>query len=90
MGVESAPSVEKTLAEAKTRGLRPRLVTTDLSPNVTGPVRSVFGEDVLQIDGYHAMQELNNGIHVDLAQFRERAFQTQVRDLLALRDLVSM
>lgn len=81
--------MEKTLSAAKANGLRPRLVTTDFSPNMTGPVRKVFGEAVLQIDGYHVMQELNNGIRADLAQFRDQVFQAQVRDLLVLRDFAS-
>lgn len=44
---------------------------------------------MLNIDGFHVMQLLNNGIRRDLLDFRDRAFQAEVRELLALRRWVS-
>jgi hypothetical protein len=69
--------------------LRPLLVTTDLSPSMIGPVRQIFGEEVLPIDGFHVMQELNRGIRRDVLDFRRREFQARIRELAALRQWLS-
>ncbi len=87
VGVESAPFVEKSLRDSKEKyHLNPQLVVCDFSPNMLGPVAKVFGEDKIQIDGFHVMQELNRGIHADLLQFRERQFQAKIREFYELRE----
>ena len=68
-------------------GVRPELVVCDFSPNLIGAIQQIFGKDVVQIDGFHVMRELNNGIGIkrDLLDFRERLFQAEIRELQALR-----
>lgn len=86
VGVENHENVERTLADAKRMfNLRPSIVTTDLSPNMIAPVRRIFGKEVLQIDGFHVMQELNRSIRRDLLDFKYRAFKAQIQDLNTLR-----
>jgi len=86
VGVENHENVERTLADAKRMfELRPIIVTTDLSPNMIAPVRRVFGEEVVQIDGFHVMQELNKSIRRDLLDFKYREFKAPIRALNAFR-----
>jgi hypothetical protein len=54
-----------------------------------GGIRDVFGEHVIGIDGFHVMQELNNGIRRDLLDFRDSRFKGEIRELHAMRDWVS-
>jgi len=70
--------------------LRPELVTCDFSPQIITAVCEVFGKDKLQIDGFHVMQELNNGIRRDLLDYRQKYFQKEILELLRLRNFVSM
>jgi len=87
VGVENAPNVTKILRDAKEKyHLNPQLIVSDFSPNVLGPLIQEFGEEKIQIDGYHVMQELNRGIHADLLEFRERMFQAKIRELYTLRE----
>jgi hypothetical protein len=53
-----------------------------------GAIREVFGEEVLGIDPFHVMQELNNGIRRDLLDFRNCRFRSESKELFALRDWV--
>ena len=69
--------------------LNPLLVTCDFSTKLIAAVREVFGPDVLQVDGFHVMQLLNNGIRRDLLDFRDAAYQAEIRELFALRRWVS-
>lgn len=86
VGVESHDNTLRTLRYAKEKyNLQPRIVTSDLSPNIVAPIRQLFGEKVLQIDGYHVMQELNRGIRRDLLDYRTQLFGTEIRELLAFR-----
>jgi hypothetical protein len=54
-----------------------------------GGIRAVFGEHVIGIDGFHVMQELNNGIRRDLLDFRDNRFKKEIRELHTMRDWVS-
>ncbi|MHA1214436.1 MAG: hypothetical protein ACTSPG_04025 [Candidatus Hodarchaeales archaeon] len=86
VGVESHNNTLRALRYAKEKyNLRPKIVTSDLSPNIIAPIRQLFGSKVLQIDGYHVMQELNRGIRCDLLDYRTQLFSTEIRELLALR-----
>lgn len=90
VGVESANNVKNSLNYAKQKyNLNPSIITSDFSPQVVGPVCEVFGEEKLQIDGFHVMQELNNGIRRDLLDFRKKHFQIEIRELIRLRNSVS-
>ena len=45
---------------------------------------AVFGEDVLQIDGFHVMQLLNNGVRKDLIKFRNITFRDEINELYSI------
>lgn len=69
--------------------LNPLLVTCDFSTKLIAAIKEVYGPDVLQIDGFHVMQLLNNGIRRDLLDFRDAAFQAEIRELFTLRRWIS-
>ena len=69
--------------------IQPELVVCDLSPQLIGAIQAVFGENVVQIDGFHVMRELNTGIKRDLLDFRAHRFQTEIRELKTLRAWVT-
>lgn len=87
VGVENAENVERVLRDAKERyHLNPELVTCDFSPNEIGPVATVFGEEKVQIDGFHVMQELNRGIRADIRAYRDATFQSEIREFFLMRE----
>ena len=65
------------------------MAVCDFSPSMMGGIRDVFGEDVLCIDGFHVMQELNNGIRRDLLDFRDIRIKAEINELFGLRDWIS-
>ena len=82
VGVENSENTKRLLNYAKEKyNLNPSIVTLDLSPNLIGPIKEISGEQVLQIDGFHVMQELNVGIRRDLLDYRNRLFRDEIRDL---------
>jgi len=90
VGVENSANAERALLYAKEKhSLNPHIVTLDFSPSLISATSKVFGEEVLQIDGFHVMQELNNGIRRDLLDYRDRFFRKEIKDLLALRCWIS-
>ena len=70
-------------------GVFPGLITCDFSPNLISAIKHVYGEDVIQIDGFHVMQELNRGIKSDLLKFREKRFNSERRELRSLRNWIN-
>jgi len=54
-----------------------------------GAIKQVYGEDVLQIDLFHVMQLLNNGIKADIQKYREKRFDAERRELRSLRNWVN-
>ncbi|MHA1727958.1 MAG: hypothetical protein ACTSWY_04425 [Promethearchaeota archaeon] len=89
MGIEKAEYTENALLYAKNKyNLSPALVTCDFSPNMTGPVKKVFGEETLQIDGFYVMQLLNNGIRRDVKDFRKKTYQNEINSFYQLRDWI--
>lgn len=66
-------------------GVFPDLITCDFSPVLLGAIKHVYGKDVIQIDLFHVMQLLNNGIKADLQKYREKRFDAERRELRALR-----
>ena len=89
VGVEKAKYTQKALIYAKNKyKLSPVLVTCDFSPNMTSPIKKVFGEKTLQIDGFHVMQELNNGIRRDIRDYRNKIYQDEIKIFYQLRDWI--
>ena len=87
--VENEQDAIIAMQDAKTRfGLNPELVTIDFSPSMLSAAGVVFGDDVIGIDGFHVMQELNNGIRRDLLDFRDRRFKSEIRELMKMRSYI--
>ena len=70
-------------------GINPGLITCDFSPQLIGAITQVYGTDVIQIDLFHVMQELNRGIKIDLQIYRERQFDAERRELRSLRNWIT-
>ncbi len=70
-------------------GITPELITCDFFPQIIGAIKHVFGTEVIQIDLFHVMQELNRGIKIDLQLYREHQFDAERRELRALRDWIA-
>jgi len=90
VGVENSSNTLSALEHAKEKfHLDPPLVTTDFSPNLVDPIHEVFGGNVHQIDGFHVMQELNNGIRRDILDYRYREFRSGIKEYRAYRDWIT-
>ena len=90
VGVENSENAKRLLSYAKEKyNLNPIIVTSDFSPNLIKPIKDIFGEHVLQIDGFHVMQELNIGIRRDLLDYRNRLYRAEIRDLLTLHHWIT-
>ncbi len=90
MGVENNENTLRTLSYAKEKyNLSPKIVTSDFSQNLIGPICEVFGEEVLQIDGFHVMQELNKGIKRDILDYKNKHFRKRISEFISLRSLVN-
>jgi len=90
VGVENNKNVTDTLNYLIEKyDINPQLITSDFSPNITGPICKIFGEEKLQIDGFHVMQELNRGIRTDLLLYRKELFSFEIQELESLRNWVS-
>lgn len=90
MGVENSENATRLLSYAKEKhNLEPLIVTCDFSPNLIKAIKNVFGEHVLQIDGFHVMQEINIGIRRDLLDYRNDLYRAEISDLLALHHWIN-
>lgn len=86
VGVENQSNSVKALSYVKNKlGINPLLVTCDFSPSLISAIIIVFGLLVLQIDGFHVMQLLNNGIRKDFALFRDKMFRIEIKEFFNLR-----
>lgn len=86
VGVENSVNAQRSLDYCKEKyQLAPKIVTVDMSPSLIEAVGIVFGEEVIQIDGYHVMQELNKGIRRDVLDLRTHLFTDAIQELLQLR-----
>jgi len=63
----------------------PFIITCDFSPSLIAAIKEIFPNSAIQIDGFHVMQELNNGIKRDLKLYAKREFREEINDLLELR-----
>lgn len=87
---ESLDNAVCALNHLKELGVVPGLITCDFSPNLIGAIKQVYGADVIQIDLFHVMQELNRGIKTDLQLYRERQFDAERRELRSLRNWINL
>ena len=86
MGVESFENACHTLITVKTQApIEPFIITCDFNPSLIAAIRETFPNSAVQIDGFHVMQELNNGIKRDLKHYAKREFREEIADFLNLR-----
>mgnify|MGYP006296027485 CR=1 FL=1 len=86
VGIEDQKNAVRSLKYVKNNlKINPKLVTCDFSPSLISAVNEVYGEEKLQIDGFHVMQLLNNGIRKDISLFRDKMFRKEIGELLNLR-----
>ena len=85
VGIENKTNAVRSLKYVKEHfKINPKLVTCDFSPKLIRAIIEVFGEDVLQMDGFHVMQMLNNGVRSDLKSFRNKVFRDEINELFNL------
>ena len=90
MGIENNLNVFTTLKIIKEKyKINPSIITCDFSPNIIGPVCELFGEEKLQIDGFHVMQELNRGIRSDVLHYKKKMFISEIQELKLLKKWLS-
>ncbi len=70
-------------------GVFPGLITCDFAPNLIAAIKLIYGADVIQIDLFHVMRELNNGIKADLQIYREQHFDAERHELRNHRNWVN-
>lgn len=86
VGVENFENACRTLITVRTQApIEPFIITCDFSPSLIAAIKEVFPNSAVQIDGFHVMQELNNGIKRDLKLYARREFREEIDDFLALR-----
>jgi len=61
------------------------IITCDFNPSLIAAIKEIFPNSAVQIDGFHVMQELNNGIKRDLKLYARREFREEIADFLELR-----
>ncbi len=86
MGVENFENACRTLITVKTQApIEPFIITCDFNPSLIAAIREIFPDSAIQIDGFHVMQELNNGIKKDLKLYAKRAYREEIHDFLEFR-----
>jgi len=65
--------------------IEPFIITCDFSPSLIAAIKEIFPNSAIQIDGFHVMQELNNGIRRDLKLYARREFREEITDFMELR-----
>jgi len=86
VGVENFENACRTLITVRTQApIEPFIVTCDFNPSLIAAIKEIFPNSAIQIDGFHVMQELNNGIKRDLKHYARREFREEIDDFLALR-----
>ena len=90
MGVENSENVKRMLSYAQEElNLEPKIVTCDFSSPIIFAICETFGEEVVQIDGFHVMQELYRGIRNHLLNFKNKHFKNKIREFMSLRSLIN-
>ena len=90
MGVENFENASRSLRAVRQRApIIPYLITCDFSPALIAAIKAIFPESVVQIDGFHVMQELNNGIRRDFKYYRAKHYRDEINDLLDLRSYLN-
>ena len=53
-------------------------------------IKTIFPESAVQIDGFHVMQTLNNGIRRDFKYYRAKHYRDEINELLGLRSYLNV
>jgi len=78
------------LAVRKKAPINPYIITCDFSPALIAAIKAIFPESAVQIDGFHVMQELNNGIRRDFKYYRAKHYRDEINELLGLRSYLNV
>lgn len=90
MGVENFENACRALVAIKEKApIDPFIITCDFNPALVAAIKAIFPTSAVQIDGFHVMQELNNGIRSDFKQYRGQQYREEIVDLLALRSYLN-
>jgi len=86
VGVEDFENACRSLDAVKLRApITPFIITCDFNPSLIAAIIEIFPNSVVQIDGFHVMQELNNGIKRDLKVYAKTHFREEINDLMEFR-----
>lgn len=86
VGVENFENACRTLITVKVQApIEPFIITCDFSPSLIAAIKEIFPNSAIQIDGFHVMQELNNGIKRDLKIYAKKEFREEINEFLELR-----
>ena len=90
MGVEDFENGCRSLLIIRKKApINPYLITCDFSPALIAAIKAIFPESAVQIDGFHVMQELNNGIRRDFKYYRAKHYRNEINELLGLRSYLN-
>jgi len=90
VGVENFENACHTLITVKIQApIEPFIITCDFNPSLIAAIKEIFPNSAIQIDGFHVMQELNNGIKRDLKLYARREFREEITDFLELRAFIN-
>jgi len=78
------------LAVRKKAPINPYIITCDFSPGLIAAIKAIFPESAVQIDGFHVMQTLNNGIRRDFKYYRAKHYRDEINELLGLRSYLNV
>ena len=90
MGVEDFENgCRSLLAVRKKAPINPYIITCDFSPALIASIKAIFPESAVQIDGFHVMRELNNGIRRDFKYYRAKHYRDEINEFLELRSYLN-
>jgi len=90
VGVENFENGCRSLLTVRKKApINPYLITCDFSPALIAAIKVIFPESAVQIDGFHVMQELNNGIRRDFKHYRAKHYRDEINELLGLRSYLN-
>ena len=91
MGVEGFENGCRSLLTVRKRApINPYIITCDFSPALIAAIKAIFPESAVKIDGFHVMQEINNGIRRDFKYYRAKHYRDEINELLGLRSYLNV
>lgn len=91
MGVEDFENSCRSLSWVRQKApFDPYIITCDFNPALIAAIKTIFPVSAIQIDGFHVMQELNNGIRRDFKHYRIKYYRNEIRELLELRSFLNV